>query len=169
MSSGFVFGTHSRGELEGVHPRLVAIAERALELTVVDFGVHDGLRTLAEQREYVRTGVSRTMRSKHLAQADGYSHAVDLVPYIGGRLRWEWPPIYEIAKAVWQAFDELELDARPGRCAQLTWGGVWDHQLDELDPEDLEREVERYVQRRHELGRTAFLDGPHYQFDLVPT
>jgi len=63
------------------------VVERATEITSVDFAVHDGLRRIEEQREYVARGVSQTMASKHLPQADGYAHAVVLVPWIGGRLR----------------------------------------------------------------------------------
>ena len=39
----------------------------------------ESLRTLAEQEAKVAAGVSRTLRSKHLRQADGFAHAVDMV------------------------------------------------------------------------------------------
>ena len=39
----------------------------------------ESLRTVAEQKAKVAAGESRTMKSKHLAQADGFAHAVDLV------------------------------------------------------------------------------------------
>ena len=39
----------------------------------------ESLRTRAEQEAKVAAGVSQTMKSKHLAQADGFSHAVDMV------------------------------------------------------------------------------------------
>lgn len=152
----YILGQRSRNELEGVHPRLVAVVERAIEITSVDFAVHDGLRTEDEQREYVARGVSQTMASKHLTQADGYGHAVDLVPWIGGRLRWEWPPIFEIAAAVYKAAAELEV--------QLTWGGVWDRALLDLDVGMLEHEVNQYVDRRRAMGhRRVFIDGPHFE------
>ena len=57
----FTFGKRSEAELKGVHPDLVAVVRRALELTPIDFGVHDGLRTKEEQAEYFRTGASKTM------------------------------------------------------------------------------------------------------------
>lgn len=37
---------------------------------------------MAEKKNLVAAGKSQTMNSKHLPQADGYSHAVDLVAYI---------------------------------------------------------------------------------------
>lgn len=41
----------------------------------------EGIRTLEKQKDYFARGVSRTMDSKHLAQSDGFSHAIDIVPY----------------------------------------------------------------------------------------
>jgi len=37
------------------------------------------LRTAAEQKAKVTAGTSRRMKSKHLAQGDGFAHAVDVV------------------------------------------------------------------------------------------
>lgn len=153
----YSLGAASRRELAGVHPRLVAVVERAINLTTQDFTVHDGLRTEAEQRQLVARGTSRTMNSKHRRQADGYGHAVDLVPWINGRPRWEWPPIFRIAVAVRQAAEELGVPLR--------WGGVWDRQLTELpaDAAGIEQAVNAYVARRRAIGKTAFIDGPHYE------
>ena len=39
----------------------------------------ESLRTVAQQQAKVAAGVSQTMRSKHLAQADGFAHAIDVV------------------------------------------------------------------------------------------
>lgn len=153
----YSLGPKSLAELDGVHPKLVKIVKRAIELTDQDFSVHDGLRTVAEQREYVRRGVSKTMNSMHMKQADGYGHAVDLVPYINGQLRWEWKPIFSVAVAVRLAAEELDVP--------LTWGGVWDRSFLDLGPTsaDMEEAVNSYVARRRALGKTAFIDGPHWQ------
>jgi peptidoglycan L-alanyl-D-glutamate endopeptidase CwlK len=153
----YSLGAASRRELVGVHPRLVAVVERAITLTTQDFTVHDGLRTEAEQRQLVARGASRTMNSKHRRQADGYGHAVDLVPWINGRPRWEWPPIFRIAVAVRQAAEELGVPLR--------WGGVWDRKLAELpaDAAGFEQAVNAYVARRRAAGRSAFIDGPHFE------
>lgn len=150
----FVLGEKSRRELEGVHPMLVGVVERAIELTTQDFGVHDGLRTPEEQRVLVARGASKTLRSKHLRQEDGYGHAVDLVPYLNGGLRWEWPLIYPIASAVRLAAQE--------RGVALRWGGVWDRELAELpsSPEGLAQAVRDYAARN---PGPDFLDGPHYE------
>lgn len=153
----YSLGERSLAELEGVHPSLVSVVKRAITLTKQDFSVHDGLRTIAEQREYVRRGVSKTMNSMHMKQPDGFGHAFDLVPYINGQLRWEWKPIFVIAAAVHQAARELGV--------ALTWGGVWDRAFLELGESaaDMEKAVNSYVARRRALGKTAFIDGPHWQ------
>ncbi len=153
----YALGAGSRRELAGVHPRLIAVVERAIAITQQDFAVHDGLRTEAEQRDYVKRGVSKTMNSMHRPQADGFSHAVDLVPFINGKLRWEWKPIYVIATAVRAAAIELNV--------KLTWGGVWDRPFEQLPgtPAEIEKAVNAYVDRRRKAGKSAFIDGPHFE------
>lgn len=150
-----------------VHPVLQGYVVRGLELSPVDFSVHDGIRTIEEQREYVRSGVSKTMNSYHIPRhtPNGVAGcAVDLVPYINGKLRWEWEPIYQIIAAVHQA----EKEAKSTKILQpafphVRWGGVWDRYLFELDPLNLEAEREAYRRRRLSLGKKAFSDGPHLQ------
>lgn len=145
----FKFGKKSLNELEGVHPDLVKVVCHALILSAQDFGVHDGLRTLEEQKKYVASGVSQTLESRHLT-----GHAVDLVPYINGKLRWEWGPIYVIADAVRKAAKELQVPIR--------WGGAWDELLTDSDqsPEEM---VIAYTARRKAAGHRAFIDGPHFE------
>ena len=64
----FAFGEKSRSYLVGVDPDLVRIVERAIQVTVRDFKVIDGLRTLERQKELFMTGASKTLRSFHLPQ-----------------------------------------------------------------------------------------------------
>ena len=74
----FRLSKRSIGRLDGVDAGLVAVVNRAIELTNVDFGVTEGLRSVETQRKYVAAGKSQTMKSKHLE-----GRAVDLVAYIG--------------------------------------------------------------------------------------
>jgi peptidoglycan LD-endopeptidase CwlK len=145
----FTFGEKSLRELEGVHPELVALVHRALELSDQDFAVHDGLRTKAEQEQLLISGASQTLDSKHLT-----GDAIDLVPVINGKLRWEWEPIYTVAKAVRQAAKELNL--------KITWGAAWDVNFtNTLDTPEAVSDA--YVARRKAAGKKPFLDGPHFQ------
>lgn len=150
----YVLGKQSVARLAGVHPDLVKVVRRAIDLTGQDFGVYEGVRTQKTQNAYFRKGVTRVRHSKHQVQPDGFGHAVDLVPYVAGRLRWEWPPIYEIAAAMCEAAVELGVDVR--------WGGVWDRGLNGLIPmaEAMKSAVADYCERH---PGPDFIDGPHFE------
>ena len=148
----FTFGARSLAKLDGVHPDLVAVVHRALALSPVDFAVHDGIRTEAEQRAHLARGASRTMKSRHLT-----GHAVDLVPYAGRTLRWDWPMLYDVAAAM--------REAGLGLGVPLRWGGAWD--VDWTATTGAPAEVSAtYVARRKAAGRSAFLDGPHFELPV---
>ena len=112
MSGKFRFSRRSEKNLEGVKPQLVAVVRRALELTEVDFGITEGLRTKERQKQLVAEGKSQTMNSRHLT-----GHAVDVVAYIGSQVSWEWPLYEKIAAAFRQASRELNIP--------VEWGGDW--------------------------------------------
>ncbi len=155
--SGYKLGATSLKELTGVHPQLVATVKRAIEITEQDFTVHDGIRSLEEQKRHVANGVSKTMKSKHL---DG--HAVDLVPWIDGKPRWWWPQIYQIAAAMYVAAREINAKS-------IYWGAVWDRPLLDLTPPcanmsqlaDQLRKAGLAYNERHP-GKD-FPDGPHFE------
>ena len=148
----YVLGKHSKAELVQVHPDLVAVVKLAIVKTSQDFTVHDGVRTEKEQRIYYETNVSQIMDSMHLPQQDDLGHAVDLVPYINGKLRWELGPCYVIAKAVREAAWDLSV--------ALRWGGSWDALDDAREPGLM---VEEYIAKRRRQGRRVFVDAVHYE------
>ena len=106
----FKFSQKSLNNLQGVKPELVKVVKRALELSPVDFGVRAGLRTVEQQRENVRKGVSQTMNSKHIT-----GDAVDLYPSV---LPAGWqtnPKVWlPVLNAVKQAADEQGVKLRYG-------------------------------------------------------
>ena len=108
----FRFSSRSLRNLEGVHPDLVAVAHRALEITEIDFLVTEGLRTREKQIELVRAGASRTTRSRHLT-----GHAIDIAACVAGEVRWDWPLYEELSRAFKQAAAELNVP--------IVWGGDW--------------------------------------------
>lgn len=82
------FGKRSKKNLEGLHPDMVKVMHKALELGVMDFTITDGVRTLEQQKELYAQGrtkpgkiVTWTLKSNHLVQDTGYGHAVDIAPY----------------------------------------------------------------------------------------
>lgn len=145
----YALGAKSIANLKGVHPDLVRVVSRAIATTTQDFSVHEGLRSLARQKEYVARGVSKTMDSRHIG-----GFAVDLVPYVNGQLRWEWPVIWPIAAAMRGAALAEKVSVR--------WGGVWDRLLAEIpgDAVGLKLAVEAYSKRH---PGADFLDGPHFE------
>lgn len=76
----FKLSKKSKDRLVGVHPDLVKIVERAIQLTKNDFVVGEGVRTIATQKKYVRIGASKTMKSRHIPSSNkcNLSCAVDL-------------------------------------------------------------------------------------------
>ena len=105
----YKLGTRSLQSLSGVHPDMVAVVKRAIEITEVDFTVIEGIRNINRQRELVKTGKSTTMNSRHLT-----GHAVDIAPW---PISWDWEHFYPIADAMKQAAEELDV--------ALEWGGDW--------------------------------------------
>jgi len=144
----FVLSKKSLDRLSGVHPKLVEVVKRAIELTGIDFTVLEGVRSKARQAQLVAAGASKTMDGRHLT-----GHAVDLGAMVAGSVRWDWPLYYKVAEAMQQAAKELGVP--------IVWGGVWDKRLADIgDPADA---VAAYVARRQALGKKAFIDGPHFE------
>ncbi len=115
----YVLGNRSKRNLENVHPQLIEVVKLAINKTKQDFTVVEGLRSLEKQQEYVAKGASKTMNSKHLAQKDGYSHAVDLYPYYDGSVQVHapWQKWKDISEAMKESAHELDV--------QIIWGGDW--------------------------------------------
>lgn len=108
----FKLSQRSLNSLKGVHPDLVKVVKRAIEITPVDFVVIEGLRTLERQKELLKSKATTTLNSRHLT-----GHAVDIVPYIDGQIRWDWPPYQQLQKAIKQAAKEVGVT--------IEWGGDW--------------------------------------------
>jgi len=75
------FSGRSLENLTGVHPKLVSVVKSCMDMQVMDFSVVEGVRTKERQKQFYDGGKSKTLKSKHLIQSDGYGHAVDLYPY----------------------------------------------------------------------------------------
>ncbi len=106
----YKLGTRSLQSLSGVNPDMVAVVERAIELTEVDFTVIEGIRSLDRQKKLLKDGKSTTLNSRHIT-----GHAVDMVPY---PVDWEDLERFEqMAEAMKEAADELDIS--------IVWGGDW--------------------------------------------
>ncbi len=108
----FTLSLRSSRNLADVHPDLVKVARRALELSPIDFVITEGRRSVARQKELFAAGATRTMNSRHLT-----GHAVDFAALVGKEIRWDWPLYARIAAAFKQAAQELHVP--------IIWGGDW--------------------------------------------
>lgn len=139
--SKYSLGNNSKSKLTGVHPDIVKVVERAIQITSQDFIVLEGVR--GKEQCYINWGKGRSaatlavvgvptkyaqpkmgkvtwlndpLNSKHCIQKDGYGHAVDLVPY---PVDWNTLSKFEaIGKAMLTAAKELKISLR--------WGADWD-------------------------------------------
>ena len=116
----FKLSARSRAKLVGVHPDLVRVVERAIQISEVDFAVTCGTRTLAEQEALLKAGATTTLKSRHLG-----GFAVDLAAFIGTRLSWEARLYHKIKDAMFAAAAELKIPIR--------WGGDWNCNGDSND------------------------------------
>lgn len=146
----FKLSQRSLDNLNGVDPKLVAVVKRAIELTKVDFGVIEGLRTEERQRELVEKGASQTMASKHVE-----GKAVDLMAYIGSRASWELNLYDDIADAVKAAAIELDVSVR--------WGAAWQVKDIRKWQGTMASAMNAYIDERRAQGRRPFIDGPHFE------
>ncbi len=156
--SSYKLSDVSLRQLIGVHPRLVGVVRSAILISDQDFRVTDGIRVISEQSELVAAGKSWTLQSKHLLQRDGFGHAVDLVPWVGGGLSWSWPLCCWVAAAMKTVAHQTGVELR--------WGGVWDRPMSAIaghSDTDLGAAVAGYVARRRRAGRRAAIDGPHFE------
>lgn len=118
----FKLSNRSLSNLAGVHPSLIAVVKRAIEITPLDFGVSEGLRTLERQKQLVDEGKSTTLNSMHLPQEDGKSHAVDLFVLVDGKASWQHKDFRKVIQAMMTAAIELSV--------QIKAGGLWRDFLD---------------------------------------
>ncbi|MBL0320443.1 MAG: M15 family metallopeptidase [Alphaproteobacteria bacterium] len=120
--NNFKLSATSLRKLEGVHPDLIKVVNRALILTSVDFSVTEGLRTVEQEKAHVANGTSTTMNSRHLT-----GHAVDLTPWANrasanGDDPADWHYFASVAKAMKMASMELKIP--------IEWGGDWKRPVD---------------------------------------
>lgn len=108
----YSLGKRSRDRLVGVHPDLVKVVERAIEITTVDFTVLEGLRNPERQKTLMESGASQTLNSRHIT-----GHAVDLGAWVDDQVDWSWPLYHQIAAAMKEAAKELDV--------AIVWGGDW--------------------------------------------
>ena len=106
------YSARSLRNLNGIHPDLRRVIDRALQESPLDFSVIEGLRTKERQAKLVASGASQTMNSRHIT-----GHAVDLLPIGPNGPAFDWPLYHKLGPAVKEAAKAEGVD--------LEWGGDW--------------------------------------------
>lgn len=126
MSEQFKWGRRSLDNLSTVHPRLRAVADRALQLSPTDFVVTDGLRGKEDQDRAVAEKRSKTPfpKSNHNKTSDPSwvgdrykaSDALDFMPL---------PLGYKAPASVWKGIATAFEQAGRELGIKVRWGGDW--------------------------------------------
>ena len=114
----FKLGKNSLKNRAGVDPRLIEISDRAIQLSIIDFGVPSlgGLRTATDQAKLFTAGKSKCDGRVNLSYHQS-GKAMDLYAYTNGSASWQEGHLSLIAAAMLQAAGELGY--------KLEWGGLW--------------------------------------------
>lgn len=120
LSKGRFLSERSKTNLIGVHPDLIRVVEAAIIAAPYDFTVVEGLRSLERQKNLydARPKKTWTMNSKHLAQADGTGHAVDLYIFNGREIDNDLGKYSALN-------DHIQETAQRLGVFNLEWGGEW--------------------------------------------
>jgi len=121
----FIFGKASCLYLIGVHPDLIRVAKRALEISRYDFGINkSSVRTKEEQEHLLAMGKSKTLNSRHIAESNqcGLSCAIDINVYVGGKITWDIKYFRKVNQAFVTAAIELGV--------QIELGCLWESFID---------------------------------------
>ena len=135
------FSKDSLNNLNGIHLDLARITHCALAKNYIDFGVtKTSVRTLEQQKEFVRIGKSQTMKSLHLPQTDGYSHAVDLFWYDKGIDVYtimnkqltgvESAKRDQLVMDCWNLLAKAMFESAISCGVMIEWGGFWKRSWD---------------------------------------
>ena len=114
----FQLGTNSMKNMEGIDDRLIDIAELAITLSPIDFGIPSsgGFRSTQDQAELYTSGKSKcdgtTNKSYHQT-----GKALDVFAYVDGKASWDALYLTTIATAMLQSASQLGIE--------LQWGGLW--------------------------------------------
>ena len=128
------FSKRSLNALRGVHPDLVLLMTSAICDSPVDFTVVEGVRTQGRQMSLYAQGRTTKgnivtyadgikRKSNHQVKADGYGHAVDIYPYVNGKLNFnDVASLKKIASHIKATAERIGV--------KVTWGGDWKRPYD---------------------------------------
>jgi hypothetical protein len=150
----FTFSKSSLSKLERVDPRLQLLANEVLKISPIDFAITSGYRTTEEQQKLYKQSKSKldgiTKKSKHQANEYGLSEAIDICPYINGKLDYTATDdlffiiglFYAKAKELQERYEMSK--GNKGLDFKLRLGALWDS---------------------NSIKRNSFVDGYHIEIE----
>lgn len=119
------FGNTSQERLKTCHVDLQVIANTAIEVTKIDFGIAEGARSVERQKQLFDEGKSKidgvTRKGKHNYTP---SLAFDLYAFVNGKASWDREHLTYLGGMI---NGIAELLYQQGKIThQLRWGGNWD-------------------------------------------
>jgi len=127
----YSFGKRSSKKLDTCTFNLQFVANEALSYELIDFAIIEGTRSDKKQHEYFITGKSRLdagdPRAKHNKEQ---AEAFDAVPYVNGKISWDWRHCIFLAGVILTAAKKVGDDIR--------WGGNWDMDGEPVTDQDFQ-------------------------------
>lgn len=126
----FYFGERSRARLATCHPALVRVAERAIEITPIDFAIIHGFRDEDLQNTLFESGASKVRwpfsQHNNLRGSEPCALAFDFAPWVNDDIDWSDNLIFaKLAGVIFAAGIECKVELR--------WGGDWDRDASTRD------------------------------------
>lgn len=124
-----IFSKRSTDNLKGVHPLLIEVMNEAIKNPPYDFTITEGVRSTQRQQELYAQGRTKpgtvvtnvdgvVNKSNHQPKADGMGYAVDLYPYVGGKV--DVNAVKEL-----KAIGEHIVKVAKAMKINVEWGGHW--------------------------------------------
>ena len=122
----------NKNNLKNIHPNLINIIKEASLNCPISFIIIEGVRSVEKQRKLYAQGRSLSgaivtycdgvkKKSNHQLKDDGYGYAVDLYPYINGRILMTESGVPEILKIIAEYIKDISQKLN----ILINWGGDW--------------------------------------------
>lgn len=144
------FSNKSLNLLKQCHPDIQKVFTEAIKY--IDFTVLDStIRTVAQQKQYVKEGKSKTMNSMHLKRMvpeynAEYSFAIDVIPYFSSIPHTDWDDKEEFALLAGFVLGISNYMYSKGLIGhKIKWGGTWN---------------------KGRIKENTFIDMPHFELEV---
>jgi peptidoglycan LD-endopeptidase CwlK len=107
----------SKDRMLNLHPLLCSLILESLQSLPYEIQISETVRSKERQEFLFNTGKSKALKSKHLADSKGFSHAFDFYVLIGGELTWRMEFYKECSDVFKSVAEKLKIN--------IVWGGDW--------------------------------------------